>query len=254
MKFLVCISNYGDKQLSYLDVVLQEYLKFNGSFDISVVLFSTQNNDAIIKKYPTLNIVEKMYDAKIGVGLPHMHKEYMSKQVDNYDLFMYTENDIRISAKNVERFMELSDTCKNTQYIPGFVRFEICKGKDLISLVDCHPRGSRWGGGNRRTDVIKEKVTINNSNFFVPFNSHHGGYILTKDQYKEVLESSGYFRTTGYAGPLETAATSVYAFCGLKKAICYDTLEDCMIHHLPNKYCAASFSLETVKRIYLEKK
>jgi hypothetical protein len=253
-KVLVCIANYENKQIHYLKSILEEYSKFNSNYDISVVLFSTYKNENIISNYSSLKIIEKIYDPKIGVNLPHEHKLYMSEQLNNYDLFIYTENDILITSRNIDRFVKLSSVCNNTMYIPGFVRFEKCNDNKVISLVDCHPRHSKHFGG--RGQVIKKKIVINDSNFFIPWNVHQGSYVLTAKQYEKILQSPNYFKSNGFSGgPLETAASGTYAFCGFEKVVSYDFLEDCLIHHLSNKYCRKiSFPIENFKNIYLEKK
>ncbi len=149
--------------------------------------------------------------------------------------------------------IELSNICDNTEYVPGFIRFEICSGYDFISVVDCSPKHSIWNGGNKKKDVIKDLIDIKGESFFSLFNVHSACYIFLQKEFKKIIQSANYLKKNGYARELKTSASGVYYNCGFTKVIHYKSLQDSLIHHLPNKYCTGSFSLDTLKDIYKKK-
>lgn len=249
MKTLICVANFGEKQLSYLDIVLRQYDSFSPHlFSIDVILFSTSKHDELIKSYKNLNIKEIVYPESTGTLLPSKHKEFFKTERSNYDLFIYTENDIRVTESNVKTFLDMTEICKGTKYIPSFLRFEICKMNDFVSICDLHFKHARWGGGNKE-NVIKDVMTIKGHKFFYPFNVHCGMYILTKAQLASVIDNANFYSTTSYVRNLESSASGVYFNCGIHKIVSYNLLENSLIHHLPNKYCDSSFSLKTVRDI-----
>ncbi|KKQ53542.1 MAG: Methyltransferase family protein [Parcubacteria group bacterium GW2011_GWD2_38_11] len=244
-KILVCIPSYGSGQVEYLKTILREYNSMH--FDIDVAVFLT--DDINLSEFDNIRIKKFRFDPSIGLMLPHQHKEYMAENVDKYDLFIYSENDILITERNIRYFLQYSQKLKGTPFIPGFVRFEL-KNDDYVYLIDFHSgnctlrHGPFWMRFYAlkhyliKNKIIEYKLVLDGETYFEPNNLHQASYLLTSDQFRAVLSSGNYFLGPdgGFGAVLESAASDVYFRCNLTKLVNLDHIEDSLIHHLPNKY------------------
>ena len=234
MRVLVCISNYGDHQLEYLQQVVQEYsLMASSGFSIDLIVDSTVELD-FSSVSDILNIVQHIYSPQTGKALVFAHRSHVIDQKDGYDLFIYTENDILITRKNITAYLSITKDIPEN-YITGFLRYERKKDDGQAYLIDAHPN---W------PIILENTITINGIDYIALVNAHHGGWILTKKQLRHVLNSGGFTtvphkskRITQAYDTLESGATDVYTQCGfVQKILPINKLQALMVHHLPDKY------------------
>ena len=250
---LVIIANYGSKQVKYLKRIIQEYNNFR-KYKVKVILISTEHIKGL--KYKNLDIKQEIFDASLGYWLAHRHKKFIAENKDEFDIFVYSENDMLITEENIDVFAKHSKNLSKTNLVPGFLRYETNNGKDKY-LIDLHPNHAAnripfYFATKHIISMLPEKtalalglhpiirksnIQINGKRYFEVQNLHQGSYVLTKSQLKTVLGSGNYFNEkNNYAGVREGAASNVYAKCGITKVIGQDDLENSLIHHLPDKY------------------
>lgn len=221
-KVLVAIANYGTKNRRFLDLLLSEYRSMRRHNVDIVVLSDTPK--------------ELGPDVEVMVGLPiddpwslpFAHKDLFALRSDNYDLFIYTEDDTLMREHNIEAFVEetriLPDDC-----IAGFMRYELdADGKKYYSSMHSH---YHWDACSVRQ--VGESIYAHYTN------DHAACFILTRNQLRRAIDSGGFLlppRTDGY-DMLVTAATDPYTRCGMKKLIPISRFDDFCLHHLPNVYC-----------------
>ena len=129
MKILIAIASYGNKNDNYLNTLLQSLREISYEKDIIV-----QSN---IEK----NLGD---DIQCLIGLPNAdprslvfaHRQLFIDNLNNYDLFLYTENDILITQQNIEAFLDISKMLPENQVL-GFVRYEVNQENE-IQLTDIH--------------------------------------------------------------------------------------------------------------------
>lgn len=226
MKTLVCIANYGESQLLYLHELLIEYDNME-RFQINVVLHTTTKVDLSRYSFAARQI---LCDPAIGRELAVCHREVMLEAQDDYELFIYSENDTLINEQNLLAFCEATEKLPDP-YVVGFIRYERNRERpdDLeMYLPDAHPSGGR---------VLEEQLTINNARYAKLRNRHQGCFVLTRHQLKRAAQSP-FFNYYNRSDPLnrEVGATFVYIGCGLQKVIPVDRIDHLMIRHLPDKY------------------
>lgn len=231
MKLLVAIANYGYKNDAFLARVLSEYRKM--SFDTDIVVLSN------VRK-------ELGNDVKVLTGtptrdphsLPFGHKQVFAARRDDYDLFVYTEDDILITQRNIEAFLEASNVL-DPQELAGFFRWEeYPDGRRFFP--DAH-FFYRWLPGS---------VTAAGKTLFARFtNDHSGCFALTRGQLAKAIESGGFLvgPHEGMYSQLETAATDPYTQCGFEKLICLSRFDDFLVHHLPNKYIGSPLGVDAAE-------
>jgi hypothetical protein len=248
---LICIANYGSEQIPYLKKLLKEYNSFK-KYKIKAIILATEH---VNLNFSNLETEQLVFDKSLGFWLTHKHRKFIFENKGMFDVFIYSENDVLITERNLDTFLKHSENLKNTNYVPGFLRYEIGDGNKY--LIDCHPNHAIHSMPyypilrylfffvpakvllklGLHPIIKKIKMKINGKYYFQVQNLHQGCYVLTKSQLRKVLDSGNYFDDKyNYAGVREGAASNVFAVCGVTKVISKDNLDDSLIFHMPNKY------------------
>jgi SAM-dependent methyltransferase len=220
LRVLVAIASFGEKNLHFLKRLIEVYRGM--AMDVDVVVHSNAPKDL----GPGVTVVVGL-PSRNPWSLPFAHKALFAQRAGDYDLFVYTEDDMGVSEASLRAFLEVAPAL-NADEVAGYLRYEVDEKGDW-SLPDMHgPFHWKPNSVRRRGRHIVAEFT----------NEHAGFYVLTRDQLKRAIASGGFLREPyeGQYGMLETAATDPYTACGFRKVICVSALEDFLIHHLPNRY------------------
>ena len=216
---LVAVASYGTAQDHFLAQVVAEYKRLG--MQCRIVVLS--------------NIDKPVEGAEVLVGLPSRdpyslpfaHRKLFADNVDDYDLFVYTEDDTLLTGRNIEAFLQVQRELQDDE-IAGFVRSETSpEGQRYIVSVN---HFFRW-----LPDSVVQRGELKFARFS---NEHSGCYLVTRPQLKRAIASGGFLvepRARMY-GILETAASDIYTQCGLRRLICLSRIEDFIVPHLANKY------------------
>jgi 2-polyprenyl-3-methyl-5-hydroxy-6-metoxy-1,4-benzoquinol methylase len=220
MRILVVIANYGIKNVKYAQRLIQEYRSM--SFDVDIFVLSESQKD-----YGSDATVLVGLPTKDPWSLPFAHKKLFAENVDKYDVFIYTEDDVLIREANILAFLQASASLGDN-FLPGFVRYE------------SHPNGKKYyldihgpyhwvpGSIGQSGDYIFAKLS----------NEHSACYVLTQRQLRKAISSGG-FLVPPHSGRYDlicTAGTDPYTQCGFTKVICFSHFHEFELHHLPNAY------------------
>jgi uncharacterized ubiquitin-like protein YukD len=219
MKIKVCIANYGESQIWCLERMLQEFATYK-KYNIDITIYTTVD-------IPGYNC--KLYDTKIGGYLPYMCREDMVNDINQFDLFLYNENDQLITEKNIDAFLEFQNTLPENS-IAGFLRYE--NRDEQYILVD-----------------ISNNCIENRDEHIITFtNKHQGCFLLTQKLLKYCIDSGQFLHKEGRGpyGCLEQGATDPYNKCGLTKVFPsqLDKLKNHLILHISNKYAKQQLWLD----------
>jgi hypothetical protein len=235
MRILVAIANYGPYRFGYLDKVITTYQRMPHRVDVVV------HSDRAKRVPPGTRLV---------VGLPtpdpyslgFAHRRLFSERQDEYDLFVYTEDDILISERNLAAFLDASAVLPEDE-ISGLFRYERDEA-GCVSFVDAH---EPW-------DWVAGSVAVSGGYTFATFsNVHSGCYVLTRSHLRRVIPSGGYLVPPhdSSCDVRESAATDPYTRCRLTRRLCVTHLDSFLIHHLPNNYIGVMGTEETEFRARL---
>lgn len=220
LKLLVVIANYGTKNDVFLHQLVKAYRSLPYDVDIIVltnVAKSVEGATEIVVHRPTGD----------PWTFPFAHKAILADRVDQYDLFIYSEDDTLVTQDNIEAFLSMTSVLADDE-IAGFLRVEkTTQGNTSVSTINGQ---FHW----EPASVVKR-----GPHTFAYFTNEHAAfYLLTRDQLKRAILSGGFL-----VGPhqtkydlLVTAATDPYTQCGFRKLICISSIEKFLISHLPNKY------------------
>ena len=220
MRLLVAIANHGTKNRKYLDRLIAEYRKF--SFDVDIVVLSNIPKD-----------LDPDIEVRVGApienpwSLPFGHRKLFVERQDDYDLFVYSEDDTELTEAHVTAFLETTDHLP-ADHIAGFVRHEIAPdGTHFYSTVHgpyhWDPASIVEAGGK-----IYARYT----------NDHAACYVLTRQQLKACIASGG-FDIAPHEGRYDmlcSASTDPYTRCGFTKVVCVSEIGRYSLRHLPDIY------------------
>jgi SAM-dependent methyltransferase len=220
LKLLVAIASFGQKNLPFLKQIIRNYQDLPMSVDVVVVSESAKELGSNVKVVVGL-------PSKNPWSLPFAHKKILAENVEQYDLFIYTEDDMDVSKHNILAFIQNSDALTSDE-IAGFIRYETDPAGSKI-LTDVHGR-FHW-----KPESVKRRGDYTVAEFS---NEHAAFYILTQPQLRKAIASGGYLREPyeGEYGLPETAATDPYTSCGFRKVVCISHIDNFLIQHMSNLY------------------
>ena len=220
VRVLVAIAHHGTKNRPFLLRMLQSFDRMEHDVDVVVVCEEPKDLPAEVEQVVGLPSDDPW-------SLPFAHRPIFIERANDYDLFVYSEDDTLIEQAHLDRFVELQRLLPDDM-ITGFMRFEVHPdGSHSYCTIHSH---YRWLPLSvRRFDELT----------FARFtNDHAACYALTRHQLQVAIASGG-FVVEPHAGRydmLVSAATDVYTQCGLTKYLCIDHIEDQLVHHMPNVY------------------
>lgn len=220
IRVLVAIASYGTRNDNYLRRLVNEYRSM--SFDVELIIVSN------LDKSPYIGV-----ETIVGLpnsnpwSLPFQHKKLFADRSKDYDLYIYTEDDMLVTERNLRAFLEVSSVLCPDE-VAGFLRIE----RDVqgeFNFPEVH------GYFHWESTSIRSRGSYTLAKFT---NEHAAFYVLTRDQLQKALASGG-FLVSPHEGKYDllcSAATDPYTQCGLTKLIPISHLDDFTIHHLSDRY------------------
>ena len=232
LRLLVVIASYGLKNLELLRRLIRGYQSMAMDVDVVVVSNAPKELGCGVKVVVGL-------PSKNPWSLPFAHKPIFAQNVDQYDLFVYSEDDMEVTEGNIQAFLRATSSLAQDE-IAGFLRYEVDES-GTWSLPEVH------GTYHWKPESVQQRDNYTIAEFT---NEHAAFYVLTQDQLRRVIDSGGFLRAPyeGRYDKLCTAATDPYTSCGFRKVICISAVKDFLIHHLSNRYAGQlGISLSTFK-------
>ena len=192
--------------------------------DISNEVFGEYTNGTLHIIYHDLTDIDPHY-------LTWKCRELMKSQKDEYDIFMYVEDDILVPFKAIEYWLKYNEDLLQLNYNLGFVRIEVGSNREEY-ITDLY--------GERLDTFIQigtQQYGINNKNPYCAF------WIYNKKEFNKFVECRYYdiANISGYqireSSAIGLHGNSNYWYKNTLIPIIDDKLiEDCRIYHLPNNY------------------
>lgn len=242
IKILVAIANHGTKNKLYLDQLLAAYRAM--PVQVSIVVLS--------------NITKDLGpDIEVRVGLPSLnpwslpfaHRQLFVERLDDFDYFIYTEDDTLLTWEVMQACINSTTALQNNE-IAGFIRMET--GPDGARYYSTCHSFFRW---------IPSSVRERGGHLWARYSNEHAAcYVISQEQLRHSIDSGGFSSQPheGRHDMLCAAATDVYTQCGLERLVCIDSLEKFTLPHLPNKYIGKmglpteemAWQVATLRRIF----
>lgn len=231
---------YLEERIKYINGIIDETNRYNYETDIFI---HTNNNEL------TVDIFTKYTNGKISIvfhDLSNIHPFYLTwkcrdllyKQKDDYDIFMYIEDDMLVPNKAIEYWLKYNEKLIEKNYNLGFLRIE--KDENNIEHVtDLHGEYL-----DKKIELDGEMYCVNDKNQYCAI------WIYNKKEFNKFAESMYYdINNVPCSGPREQSAAGLH--CG--NFWYKDTLipivnntkliGDCRIYHMPNNYVTDNTNL-----------
>lgn len=233
LKVMLCIPHYGSSNRTYLLNCLREYNSYK-KYKIDCYLDVTDSIE--LSEYNNMKIFVSRHDKSVGMELTLKHREKMVSKLNDYDVFLYAEDDILITEDNIDSWLAIQGTLPNS-FICGFLRYEQKENNPYKFLFDTHPTHSVHRYGKETMEIFKSGFLIDGKKYLEPYNIHQGCYILKKEMLSSVINSGKYLENGNhYVGILEGAASNVFYKCGLIRVLPAKGIQKLLVHHSCNKY------------------
>jgi len=233
MKITKHISFYFiEDRILYVNNILDETNKYVYTTDIFIHTNNADLKEEDFNKYTNGNLKIIYHD------LSNIHPFYLTwkcrdllkQQTDDYDIFMYVEDDILVPCKALNYWLMYNEKLIEMDYNLGFVRIEIDNNIEYITDLF---------GEYFDTTIHLENIPycVNNKNPYCAF------WIYNKVEFNKFVNSK-YYQCNNIEG-YETREQSAIGLHGVHTDWYKNTLipiidnkliEDCKIYHMPNNY------------------
>jgi hypothetical protein len=220
MKLLVGITSYGTAHSAYLDRILAGIGLW--PFEHRVLVFSNE-----WKNLGERAITVVKDSRSDPMGLTWAHRERFAQHANDYDFFLYQEDDILVSERNIVAWLVANELLKDFVLVPAFMRKETASD-GRVNYPDAHGQfgwmGQLQHGGHK----------------FAHFTNEHAGCtMLSQKQLKLAIQSGRYLAGPHAAGPygvMELACCGPFYECGLSPMIDLTLFDDLTVQHMPANY------------------
>ncbi len=101
MNLLIAITNYGTKNDGYLRTILSQYLAL--PYNVKIVVYTNTPKDW----GDQVDVIVAEPPGADPRSFPFLARRLFIENVDEYDLFIYSEDDINITADHITAFLNL---------------------------------------------------------------------------------------------------------------------------------------------------
>lgn len=241
-KVLVVIVNFNFEQVYYLREMVDELKSFK-KYDVHIIVHSNVHIEDI--NFDEIKIF-KLPDFQL---LPLTCRSTIWQNREDYDLFIFSENDHLILEHHLDKHLEYEMILPD-KYITGLIQYEEKNGE--IYYPGYHDYFD-WD--------YSSLVEFEGKKFAHFSNVHQASFILTKKQLSDVSKLFDFTDLVDeklnllknclrririlFGLPVEVlnkysvkckVNTDVFLFGGKRKLICITDFEENLIHHLPNLY------------------
>jgi len=218
---------FSEDRIKYINNIIEETNKYDYKTDIFIHtnidlqnIFNEYTNGNITIIYHDLTNIHPFY-------LTWKCRELLQQQRNDYDIFMYIEDDILVPNKAIQYWLKYNKKLIEMNYNLGFVRIEIENNIEYITDI-CE-----------KFDTIIDGYCVNNNKPYCAF------WIYNKNEFGKFVDSKYYDinNITGY-DVRERSAIGLHGLwtdwykSTLIPIVDNKLIESCKIYHMSNNYAS----------------
>jgi hypothetical protein len=223
---------YLENRLLYINKIIDETNKYDYITDIYIHTNNKDLTEDSFNKY-TNGCIKIIYHDLLNIHpyyLTWKCRELLKQQKNDYDIFMYIEDDILVPFKAIKYWLKYNTKLIEMNYNLGFVRIEVKNNIEYITDL----YGDQF---DTIINLDNNKYCVNNKNPYCAF------WIYNKNEFDKFINSKYYdinnipiydIREKSAIG-LHGNGTKWYKNT-LIPIINNKLIEDCKIYHMPNNY------------------
>lgn len=229
---------YLENRFIYINKIIDETNNYEFITDIYIHTNNKDLNKDIFNKY-TNGIIKIICHDLTNINpyyLTWKCRDLLKKQKNDYDIFIYIEDDILVPYKAIKYWLKYSPKLISLNYNLGFLRIETDKNNtEFITDLD----GQQF---DTIINLNNNYYCLNNKNPYCAF------WIYTKEEFNKFVNSKYYDCNNNihekYCIREKSAIglTNSYLIT-LIPIINNNLIDDCKIYHMPNNYVLNKYSL-----------
>ena len=161
----------NNKKKKLFNQVCINYLKLSKNTKIFV-----HTNKLINSTHKRIKFITYKIKNEHPYKLTWKYRELMFKQKNNYDFFIYGEDDVIFSKKNLKYWIKYKDICVNNNYNLGFLRVDKRKKNNFLYSTD-------------QIKKIKYFLDIRGQKFVKLENPYSAFWIYSKNEFKKFTKT-----------------------------------------------------------------
>ena len=179
------VFKFKKDRIAYLQSIIKEFEKYPFFVDVFIhsdkkldtnLTFDQYSNGKIILK--KLNLRKYFIYKGWKYRLAFSARKLLAKQKDEYDIFIYLEDDILIPKEAIDYWLTYKDLCISQNYNLGFLRVEKKNGEEYLTDL---------------TIKLNKTLKIDDNKFIINDKSPYSAFwIYDKDEFKKWVESDLY--------------------------------------------------------------
>jgi hypothetical protein len=222
---------YVESRLIYLNQVIEDTNTYGYETDLFIHTNVNFLTNSTLSKYSNgrMHIIYHDLTNIHPYLLTWKCRDLLQQQKNEYDIFMYTEDDILVPYKAVIYWLDYHTPLVNKKYNLGFVRIEKNKQEEEF-ITDIRYR-------------ITNFIILEDQLYGINLYPYCGFWIYDKVEFNKFVESRWYERTSFRKYNKHIRENSAF---GLNKNGWYtntiipiinnNLIDDCKVYHLPNNY------------------
>ncbi len=159
------------KQLNNFKKVCNSFLKLSKKTELFI-----HSNKKIKSSNKRIKFISHNFKKNHPFKLTWFCRNLMEAQKDNYDIFIYCEDDLLFTKKNFKYWLENKDKCIENNYNLGFLRVEMNKKNKKLYSTD-------------QVEPSNYYVELQNKKYLVLANSNCSFWIYDKYEFKEFIKT-----------------------------------------------------------------
>ena len=219
-------------RIIYINNIIDATNKYEYTTDIFIHTNNIDLQERMLNNY-TNGYIKIIYHDLSNINpfyLTWKCRELLQQQRNEYDIFMYIEDDILVPYKAIQYWLEYNQILLEMNYNLGFVRIEVEDGIEYITDLF----GEKF---DTIIDLNETKYCVNNKNPYCAF------WIYNKNEFNNFVNSK-YYNINNIRG-YDIREQSAIGLHGIYTHYYKNTLipivnnkliEECKIYHMPNNY------------------
>lgn len=234
---------YNSNRISYINQIINETNQYKFTTDLYIHTNRNKLSKEDFHEYTNGNINIIYHDLfKIHpYKLTWKCRDLMKKQANNYDIFIYIEDDILIPFNAILYWLKYNKTLIRRKYNLGFMRIEIKNNEEFVTDLP----------GKK----LNSTINLDNIDYCInDVNPYCAMWIYNRDEFNNFVRSKYYNidNIPGYGirekSAIGLGGISNYWYQGTLIPLINNKLDcNCKIYHLPNNYVNNHDTFATIK-------
>ena len=247
LRLLYAIMAYDRKQHIHLLTMLHSAVSMcEGGLRVTILLYTADSNPYTPKELAelralcdsctgriggSLTLENIAVDAQLKFDATMQHRKEFLRRIDEFDLFVYSEDDVHIELRHIAAYVEASNHLAQSEdghkYVLGWQRLE----RNGIGLGAEHVM---WENGVDNYHGVE----VGGRLYATMVNPHAGAWMATRQELKAHHKQCRILhipKTAGSFTRVRAGGWNLYMNCGRRKVLPVRNFQNFLVHHLPDK-------------------